>query len=66
MVTLGAPVGIYLAGWFDKPKWDPDDRRRRQAPDLSIAEAQQRLDAEAVAIPQGYLVKAVVIDCHAP
>ena len=66
MVTLRAPVGIYLVGWFDKRKWDPDDRRRRQAPDLSIAEAQQRLDAEAALIPQGYLVKAVVIDCHAP
>jgi hypothetical protein len=66
MVTLRAPVGVYLVGWFDKPKWDPDDRRRRQAPDLSIAEAQKRLDAEAAAILQGYLVKAVVIDCHAP
>jgi hypothetical protein len=66
MMTLRAPVGIYLVGWFDKAKWDPDDRRRRQAPDLSIADAQQRLDAQAAVIPQGYLVKAVVIDCHAP
>lgn len=23
MLRLQAPVGIYLVGWFDKPKWDP-------------------------------------------
>ena len=66
MVTLRAPVGIYLVGWFDKAKWDPADRKRRQAPDLTLQEAQSRLDSEAAAIPQGYLVRAVVIDCHAP
>jgi hypothetical protein len=66
MVTLRAPVGIYLVGWFDKPKWDLKDRRKRQAPDLSLQEAQSRLDGEAAAIPQGYMVRAVVIDCHAP
>lgn len=66
MVTLRAPVGIYLVGWFDKGKWDLEDRRRRQSPDLTLPEAQSRLDAEAAAIPQGYMVRAVVIDCHAP
>ena len=66
MVTLRAPVGIYLVGWFDKAKWDPADRKKRQAPDLTLQEAQSRLDSEAAAIPQGYLVRAVVIDCHAP
>jgi predicted NACHT family NTPase len=66
MVTLRAPVGIYLVAWFDKPKWDVKDRRRRQAPDLTLQEAQLRLDGEAAAIPKGYLVRAVVIDCHAP
>jgi hypothetical protein len=66
MVTLRAPVGIYWVGWFDKPKWDPKDRRRRQAPNLTLQEAQVRLDQEAASIPQGYLVRAVVVDCHAP
>jgi hypothetical protein len=66
MVTLRAPVGIYLVGWFDKVKWDSGDGRRRQAPDLSLQEAQSRLDGEAAAIPGGYLVRAVVVDCHAP
>lgn len=66
MLTLRAPVGIFLVGWFDKPKWDTRDARRRQTPDLAISEVQGRLDTEASAVPQGYLVRAVVVDCHAP
>jgi hypothetical protein len=66
MVTLRAPVGIYLVGWFDKAKWDSGDRRRRQAPDQSLREVQSRLDGQAAAIPGGYLVRAIVVDCHAP
>jgi hypothetical protein len=66
MVTLRAPVGIYLVGWFDKSKWDSKDRRRRQTPDLTLQQAQAQLDGEAAAIPLGYLVRAVVVDCHAP
>jgi hypothetical protein len=66
MVTLRAPVGIYLVGWFDKPKWDPTDRRRGQTPDMDLRSAQTRLDTDAAAIPDGYLVRAVVVDCHAP
>lgn len=66
MVTLRAPVGIYLVAWFDKLKWDSEDRRRGQTPELTIPEVQARLDYEANSIPQGYFVRAVVIDCHAP
>jgi hypothetical protein len=66
MITLRAPVGIYLVGWFDKVKWDPNDPRRGQAPDCALQEAQGRLDAEAATIPAGFLVRAVVVDCHAP
>jgi predicted NACHT family NTPase len=66
MVTLRAPVGIYLVGWFDKPKWDSKDQRRRQAPDLTIEELQVRLEQEAIGIPKGYVVRPVVVDCHAP
>jgi hypothetical protein len=66
MVTLRAPVGIYLVGWFDKLKWDPTNRRGRQAPDTDVRAVQTRLDADAAAIPGCYLVRAVVIDCHAP
>jgi hypothetical protein len=25
LARLAAPVGIYMVGWFDKPKWDPAD-----------------------------------------
>jgi hypothetical protein len=66
LVRLRAPVGIYLVAWFDKGKWDPNDHRRRETPNCTIEEAQARLDDQAAAIPSGYLVRAIVLDCHAP
>jgi hypothetical protein len=66
MLKIRAPVGIYLVGWFDKAKWDPKDRRRRLAPDCTLQEAQARLDAQAAAIPAGFMVRSVVVDCYAP
>jgi hypothetical protein len=66
MARLSAPVGVYLVGWFDKNKWDAADNRRRTAPDIKLQAAQERLDYEASAIPAGYTVRPVVIDCHLP
>jgi hypothetical protein len=66
MVRLSAPIGIYLVGWFDKASWDATDSRRRATPDISLQDAQKRLDNEATAIPAGYTVRAVVLDCHLP
>jgi hypothetical protein len=66
MVRLHAPVGIYLVGWFDKLKWDPEDYRRRRSPNCTLREARDRLDAQAAAIPAGFVVRSVVVDCHAP
>jgi len=66
MVPLRAPVGIYLVGWFDKPKWDPTDDRRRRTPNCTLLEAQERLDAQSEAIPAEFSVQALVLDCHAP
>lgn len=66
LVTLAAPVGIYLVGWFDKPKWDETDSRKRQTPDETLSQIQQRLDQQAASLSDGYLVRAVVVDCHAP
>ena len=64
MVPLPAPVGIYLVGWFDREKWDPEDSRRRHLPDCTLPTAQARLDEQAAAIPAGFMVQAVVLDCH--
>jgi hypothetical protein len=64
MVRLQAPVGIYLVGWFDRKKWDPEDPRLRHVPDCTLLEAQVRLDEQAAAIPAGFVVKAAVLDCH--
>ena len=58
-------MGLYLVGWFDKPKWDDTDHRKAKSPD-DIREVQRRLSDQASAVPGGYLVDAVVIDCHAP
>jgi len=66
MVRLQAPLGIFLVGWFDKVKWDPSDRRQRRAPNSTLQDAQARLDAQAQAVPAGFSVRALVLDCHAP
>ena len=66
MVDLRAPVGIFLVGWFDQTQWDPADYRRARVPQMSIAQAQSRLDQQAAAAPEGFLVRAVVLDIRAP
>jgi hypothetical protein len=66
MVDLGAPVGIYLVGWFDRTQWDPIDYRRKQVPHIPTAEVQHRLDQQAAAAPEGFQVRAVVLDIQAP
>jgi hypothetical protein len=66
LTRLGAPVGIYLVGWFDKPKWDREDPRRARSPSWDFAEAQQLLERKAAELSGGFLVSAVVLDCHAP
>jgi hypothetical protein len=65
LTRLGAPVGIYLVGWFDKAKWDPTDRRRAAPPEWDFEEAQRRLDERASMLTGQFLVRAVVLDCHA-
>jgi hypothetical protein len=66
MVRLQAPVGIYLVGWFDKQKWDPTDNRWRRTPNCTLMEAQVRLNAQSQAIPAGFSVEALVLECRAP
>jgi hypothetical protein len=66
LVRLAAPVGIYLVGWFDKLKWDTADPRRARTRDWAPDDAQCHLDGEAAALPQAFVVRATVVDCHAP
>ena len=63
---LGAPLGIHLVGWFDKAKWDETDNRKRRAPSWDLDEARRRLDEKAAEVAKGYIIRAVVLDCHAP
>jgi hypothetical protein len=65
LIRLTAPVGIYLVGWFDKTKWDSRDYRRARTPDWTVNQAQSRLDQEAAGLPSAFIVRPVVLDCHA-
>jgi hypothetical protein len=66
LVRLGAPVGIYLVGWFEKANWDSSDYRRGQSPSFDVAEAQRRLNEKAAALSGGFLITALVLDCRTP
>ena len=62
---LGAPVGIYLVGWFDEANWDESDSRKRRVPSMGLSEARRLLDQKAAKLSKGYIIRAVVLDCHA-
>jgi hypothetical protein len=66
MVRLGAPVGIFLVGWFDTAKWDLTDSRRDRIPRDAVENVRRRLDQQAAAVPEGFSVRAVVIGIAAP
>jgi hypothetical protein len=66
LVRLATSAGIYLVGWFDKPQWDSTDSRRARTRNWSRDQAQTQLDAQAAAQPEAFIVRAVVLDCHAP
>jgi hypothetical protein len=66
LVRLGAPVGIYMVGWFDKQQWDARDSRRSRTRGWTVEEAQRRLDREAAALTQAFIVRATVLNCRAP
>jgi hypothetical protein len=66
MIPLSAQAGIYLVGWFDTEKWDPEDGRRDRAPRMSIGDAMAELDRQATALPEGFIVRPVILECRAP
>jgi hypothetical protein len=66
MIRLRAQSGIYLVGWFDTEKWDPEDSRRDRVPKIPIDEAKEQLDNQAAALPDGFIVRPVMLECHVP
>jgi hypothetical protein len=66
MVDLSALVGIFLVGWFDKTDWDQDDGRRGRTPQRPISDVQNQLDQQAAAAPEGFQVRAMVMDIRSP
>ena len=66
MIRLRAQAGIYLVGWFDTEKWDPEDSRRARMPNMSTDELRTRLDQQAAGLPEGFIVRPVILECHVP
>ena len=66
MIPLRAQVGIYLVGWFDTDKWDPEDNRRKRARNVPIRDVQAQLDQQAAALPQGFIVRPIILECLVP
>jgi hypothetical protein len=66
IIPLRAQVGIYLVSWFDTDKWDEEDTRRDRVPRMTIEDAIGQLEAQAGALPDGFIVRPVVLECHVP
>ena len=66
MVRLGAPVGIYLVGWFDRSRWDSRDYRSKRVLRATITEVRDQLNQQAIAMPEEFQVKAIVVEIRAP
>ncbi len=65
MVEFGAPIGIYLAAWFALTQWDDADSRRAAAANRELSDVRQKLDQQAAATPEGFQVKAIVLEIRA-
>ena len=66
MVQLGNLVGIYLVGWFEPSKWDFEDGRRGRVPKETVHLVRAQLEQQAAAAPEGFRVRAVVLEIAAP
>jgi hypothetical protein len=55
-----------LVGWFDTDKWDPEDSRRNRVPKMPANDARAQLDGQAAALPEGFIVHSVILECRAP
>ena len=66
MIPLRAQAGIYLVGWFDIEKWDPEDSRRDRVPRMPTDEVRRQLNQQAAALPEGFIVRPVILECRVP
>jgi hypothetical protein len=66
MIPFRAQVGIYLVGWFETDKWDPEDNRRKRVRKLPIRDVQAQLDQQSAALPQGFTVRPIILECLVP
>jgi len=59
--------GLYLVGWFYCDLWSASDYRKKQTPELTIAEAQVIFDTQAMDLSKdGRYIKALVLNSSLP
>jgi hypothetical protein len=65
MASINATAGIYLVGWFPKPRWDSNDHQRGQTPDWNVDQARAFFDKQAAELSEETTktVRAFVVDC---
>jgi hypothetical protein len=66
MVRLRAQAGVYLVGWFEADKWDSSDGRRKTVPKMSVDDVRAKLEGQAAGLPEGIIVRPVVVECRTP
>lgn len=59
--------GLYLVGWFNCDLWDKTDYRKRNCPQLTLEEAQERYAQQATGLSQADVqVRALVLNTALP
>jgi hypothetical protein len=66
MVRLRSQTGSFLVGWFDTDKWDTTDYRRAHVPKMTVPDVRAELEKQAARLPDGIVVRPVVMECRAP
>jgi hypothetical protein len=55
--------GLYLVGWYNCELWMDDDYRKRQAPKISLDEAREKFQKQAIELTKGgKVIKSFVLD----
>jgi hypothetical protein len=49
-----------------KKSLDAEDSRRDRVPKMPIDETKAQLDRQAAELPEGFVVRPVVLECHVP
>ncbi|MFZ2008650.1 MAG: hypothetical protein WAU76_01475, partial [Candidatus Sulfotelmatobacter sp.] len=55
--------GLYLVGWFSSPRWDEEDYRKKNIPNMSLEDARRFFSQQAADLStDGYLIESYVLN----